>query len=91
MERNDIHKSRAKWRWGHWSSVNFSSNFWDSLDTSFREAESLTAFKCGLYKAILWFLKIMLFYINLFIFKFCLSKFFISFFIIFIFYILVDI
>lgn len=38
------------------SSVNFSSNFWNSLDTTLRKAESLTAFKCGLSKAILRFL-----------------------------------
>lgn len=51
--RNDIRKSIATRRWGHWSSVNFSSNIWNSLDISLREAESLTAFKRGLSKIIL--------------------------------------
>ena len=54
--RNDIHKSSATRHRGLWSSVNFSSNIWNRLDTSLREAETLSSFKCGLSKAILWYL-----------------------------------
>ena len=54
--RNDIHKSSATRHRGRWSSVNFSSNIWNRLDTSLREAETLSSFKCGLSKAILWYL-----------------------------------
>ena len=51
--RNDIRKSSVTRRWGHYSSVNFSYNIWNRLDTSLREAETLSSFKCGLSKAIL--------------------------------------
>ena len=54
--RNDIRKSSATRRWGHYSSVNFRYNIWNRLDTSLREAETLSSFKCGLSKAILWYL-----------------------------------
>ena len=40
-------KSSATRRWGHWSSVNLSSDIWNSLDISLREAESSNAFKRG--------------------------------------------
>ena len=50
--RNDIRKFSATRRWGHNSSVNFSSNIWNRLDTSLREAETLSSFKCGLSKAL---------------------------------------
>ena len=48
--RNDIRKSRATRRWGHWSAVNFSADIWNGLDTTLRNAESLPAFKRGLSK-----------------------------------------
>ena len=54
--RNDIRKSSATRRWVGWSSVNFSSNIWNRSDTSLREAETLSSFKCGLSEAILWYL-----------------------------------
>lgn len=50
--RNDIRKSSATRRWGHWSSVNFSADIWNGLDTSLRNAESLPAFKRGLSKVV---------------------------------------
>ena len=50
--RNDICKSSATRRWGHWSAVNFSADIWNGLDTSLRNAESLPAFKRGLSKII---------------------------------------
>ena len=50
--RNDIRKSSATRRWGHWSSVNFSADTWNGLDTSLRNAESLPTFKRGLSKVI---------------------------------------
>ena len=51
--RNDIRKSSTRRRWGHWSSVNFSADIWNGrLDTSLRNAESLSAFKRGLSKVI---------------------------------------
>ena len=51
--RNDIRKSSATRRWGHWSAVNFSADIWNGLDTSLRNAESLPAFKRGLSKIII--------------------------------------
>ena len=51
--RNDIRKSSATRRWGHWSSVNLNSNIWNRVDASLREAETLSSFNCGLSKAIL--------------------------------------
>ena len=51
--RNNIRKSTANRKWGHWSSMNFSSEIWNRLDPAIREAKSLTAFKRGLSKAIL--------------------------------------
>ena len=51
--RNDIRKSTASRKWGHWSSISFSLEIWNRLDPTIREAESLTAFKHGLSKAIL--------------------------------------
>ena len=51
--RNNIRKSTANRKWGHWSSINFSSVIWNRLYPAIREAESLTAFKRGLSKAIL--------------------------------------
>ena len=50
--RNDNRKSSAKRRWGHWSSVNFSANVWNGLDTLLKNSESLLAFKRGLSKVI---------------------------------------
>lgn len=50
--RNDNRKSSAKRRWGHWSSVNFSANVWNGLDTSLKNRESLLSFKRGLSKII---------------------------------------
>ena len=50
--RNDIRKSSATRRWGHWSSVNFSADIWNGLDTSLRNAESSPAFKRGLSKVV---------------------------------------
>ena len=49
----NICKSTANRKWGHWSSIKFSSEIWNRLDPAIREAESLTAFKRGLSKAIL--------------------------------------
>ena len=40
---NDILKSSATRRWGHWSSVHFISNIKKRLDTSLREAETLSS------------------------------------------------
>ena len=37
--RNDIRKSSATRRWGHWSSANFSADIWNGLDTSLRNVE----------------------------------------------------
>ena len=48
--RNDVRKSSATRRWGHWSSVNFSADVWNGLDISLRNANSLPAFKRGLSK-----------------------------------------
>ena len=62
--RNDIRKSSATRRWGHWSSVNFNSNIWNCVDTSLREAETLSSFKCGLSKAILWYVYVHLYVFN---------------------------
>jgi len=62
--RNDIRKSSTTRRWGHWSSVNFSSNIWNRVDTSLREAETLSSFKCGLSKAILWYVYVHLYVFN---------------------------
>ena len=59
--RNDIRKSSATRCWGHWSSVNFSSNVWNRVDTSLREAETQSPFKCGLSKAILWYVYVHLY------------------------------
>ena len=45
--RNNILKSTANRKWGHWS-INFSSEIWNRLDPAIREGETLTAFKHGL-------------------------------------------
>ena len=50
--RDDIRKSSATGRRGHWSSVNFSADIWNGSHTSLRNAESLPAFKRGLSKVI---------------------------------------
>ena len=52
---NDILKSSATRRWGHWSSVNFNSSIWNCVDTSL---------KCGLSKAILWYVYVHLYVFN---------------------------
>ena len=62
--RNDIRKSSATRRWGHWSSVNFNSNIWNCVDASLREAETLSSFNCGLSKAILWYVYVHLYVFN---------------------------
>ena len=43
--RNNLRKTTAKSRWGHWTSINFAANEWNSLDLSLREATSLSSFK----------------------------------------------
>ena len=52
--RDDIRKSSATGRRGHWSSVNFSADIWNGLHTSLRNAESLPAFKRGLSCSLLF-------------------------------------
>jgi len=52
--RNNICKYTANRTWRHWSSINFCSEIWNRLDISLRDVESLTSFKRGLSKAVLW-------------------------------------
>ena len=42
---NNVTKTSAKRRWGHWTSNTFAANEWNSLDLSLREAASLSSFK----------------------------------------------
>jgi hypothetical protein len=48
----NIRKSSASHKWGHWTSVNFACNDWNSLDNSIREANNLTSFKNAIRIAI---------------------------------------
>lgn len=50
--RNNIRKSAANRRWGHWSSINFAADVWNSLDISLRDSSSLFIFKRNIKKAI---------------------------------------
>ena len=51
--RNNLRKTTAKRRWGHWTSINFAANEWNSLDLSLREDASLSSFKQNLSKVTL--------------------------------------
>ena len=48
--RNNLRKTTAKRRRGHWTSINFAANEWNSPDLSLREAISLSSFKQNLSK-----------------------------------------
>ena len=50
--KNNVRKSTASRRWGHWSSINFAADVWNSLELSLREAATLAAFKRGILSAL---------------------------------------
>lgn len=39
--RENLRKTAAERRWGHWTNINFAANEWNTLDLSLREAASL--------------------------------------------------
>jgi hypothetical protein len=48
--KNNIRKTKASRRWGHWTTVNFVSEVWNSLDDDLKGSTSITSFKNRLEK-----------------------------------------
>jgi hypothetical protein len=44
-----IRKTTANRKWGHWSTINFAADVWNSLDITLRKAPTLLAFKRSLF------------------------------------------
>ena len=49
--KQNIRKSKATKRWGHWTTVNTATDVWNNLDLSVRKSKTLSAFKIGLSQA----------------------------------------
>jgi hypothetical protein len=48
--KNNIRKTKASRRWGHWTTVNFVSEVWNSLDDDLKGSTLITSFKNRLEK-----------------------------------------